>query len=196
MQHWSWTAVVLGLLACSEGPSPTAPLAAPGPPSVQLGPEGVSIPVGTSYQLSVAALNAEVTGWTWATSETAYATVSPAGVVQGVRPGVVGIRACATNRPLLCGQVTVFVIAMPSQGPPVVVVQPAATAVVVGGGVPYQATAVNHAAGGWQWALIPSTLGTVDVGGRFTAARAGVGSVIACTGDPVRVCGTAFVTVH
>jgi len=103
-----WTGAVLATVAACGDDVTIAPNI-----TVTVGPDGASIPIGGTVQMS-AAVNGPSgipTTVTWSSSNPSVASISETGLVTGVTAGPVAIQACSTENTSACGQATVTVLA-------------------------------------------------------------------------------------
>ena len=96
-----WSGLVLVGAACGDDVTvtPPPPPPEPGIRSVTVGPDGATVGVGGTLQMTVAVTKDPGAGAetiTWTSSDNTKATVSNTGLVTGVAVGSVGIRATAT----------------------------------------------------------------------------------------------------
>lgn len=140
------------------------------------------VQVGKSITLTAETRNGQDSGYTWASSDEAIATVAD-GVVTGVKAGVVTITATGVTS-LLSGERGVVVTAIPETPG---VVDPATPvvrvtgdyAVEVGGTVALTAETLNGEDTGYSWASQNTDVATVDGKGLVTAVKSGVATITA-----------------
>ncbi len=204
-----WTGfVAIGLAACgddvtvTENPPPPPPT--PGILSVQVGPDGASITVGGTQQMTAAVTlqpGAAAATVVWSTSDAAKATVnSTSGLVTGVTVGSVGIRATATSGTSVgSGVATVHVVAAPTCVVSSVVVTPGSADMVLGqtiqasaavNGTAQCATTVN-----WT-SLTPAVASVHPTSGLITALTAGSAVIKATSTADASKAGTSAITVR
>jgi hypothetical protein len=201
--------VVAGVAACGDDvtvPVPPAPVTVVH--SVSVTPDGVPLLVGATLQM-VASVNADAglaTTVTWntaAVAATGKATLSATGLLTGVAAGAVGIQACSTVNPAVCGGATVTITTTPpatvtsvtvTPGPNVsfVVGQPPVTfvAAVIGTNSPAQTVTWSTASGATNVVSVGAATGIVTVVG------AGTEVVKACSTVAPTVCGSSSVNVQ
>ena len=110
------TEFTIGAPAPRNSATTPNPCASSSPPaSVTVAPANARVLAGGTVTLTASAFDAiggpASTTFTWATSNTAFATVSPAGVVTGVAPGGATITATSANS--ITGQAVVTVVVLP-----------------------------------------------------------------------------------
>jgi uncharacterized protein YjdB len=173
------------ITATSEGKSGTASVAVSSVPvaSVSVAPATASLPVGQTVQLTATPKDASgnpLAGRvvTWASSNTALATVSSSGLVAGVAAGSATITATSEGQ---SGSSTVTVIFVPVAS---VAVSP--TSVTLGVGQAVQLTATPKDASGNSlsgrvitWASSNTAVATVSATGLVSAITAGSATVTA-----------------
>ena len=202
-----WTGfVAIGLAACGDDvtvvETPPTPPPTPGILSVQVGPDGASIQVGGTQQMTVAVTTqpgAATPTIVWSTSDAAKASVSTGGLVTGVAVGSVGIRATATSGTSVGSAIaTVNVVAAPSCVVSSVVVTPASADMVLGQTIQASA-AVNgtvQCATTVIWSSLTPAVATVSPSGLITAIAAGNAVIKATSTADATKSGSAAVTVR
>lgn len=203
-----WTGfVAIGLAACGDDVTLTPPPPPPPPPvpvirSVSVGPDGASIQVLQTQQMTAAVTADPGIGAitiTWSTSDAAKATVSTAGLVTGVAPGAVGIRAtAAAGTSTGSGIATVNVVAAPSCVVSSVVVTPAEAAMVLGQTIQASAAVIGtpQCATTVTWSSLTPAVATVSATGLITGIAAGNAVIRAQSTADATKSGSAAVTVR
>jgi hypothetical protein len=97
-----WSGLVLGIAACGDSVTVTQPPEpVPGIRSVSVAPDGATLGVGASLQMTAAVTadpGAAAPTIAWSSSDAAKASVgATSGIVTGVAPGAVAIKATATS---------------------------------------------------------------------------------------------------
>jgi len=185
------------ITATSEGKSATARITVVAPvSSISVEPESTSVVVGNTVTLVATALDGAgdpLSGrpFTWASSNTAVATVNSAGVVTGVAPGTATISATSGGK---TGSAKVVVAPVPVAS---VVVEPDQSNVVAGQTVQLSASprdAAGNALTGRDvtWSTSDARLATVGGSGLVTGVEPGTVTITATSEGQS---GTATVTV-
>ena len=190
------------LAGCGDDVTVTQPPPPPPPAvrSITVGPDGASITVGATLTMT-AAVNADAgvaVTVTWTSSDPNKATVvSASGVVTGVAPGAVGIKACSTVNAAVCGVATVTVVAAPVATVTAVIVTPPSASLVVGQAITATAAVqgTNSPAQTVVWNSLATGIATVNASGVVTAVANGTAVVTACATANSSICGTLAVTV-
>ena len=188
-----WTGfVAIAVAACGDDVTVTNPPPPPPPPeggirSVTVGPDGATIPVGGTQQMTAAVTTdpgVATPSIAWSTSSAATASVSTGGLVTGVAAGAASITATATSGTSQGqGQATVNVAAASCVVSSVTATPGSATLVV---GQTVQATSgVNFTGpctGAVTWSDLTPAIASVSATGLITAV-AGGNAVITVTSD-------------
>ncbi|MSR03316.1 MAG: hypothetical protein EXR94_11355 [Gemmatimonadetes bacterium] len=180
-------------------PPPPTPPPAPTVRSITVGPDGASVTVGATLNMT-AAVNADAgvaTTVTWTSSDATKASVSATGVVTGVAVGAVGVRACSTVNTSVCGVATVTVVASPVAVVTDVTVTPSAATLVIGQQITATATVqgTNSPSQAVTWSSLASSIATVTAGGVVTGVATGVAVIKATSNANSSIAGTLSVTV-
>jgi len=197
-----WTGLVLVGAACGDDVTVTPPPEPPPPGvrSVSVGPDGASVPVTGTLQMTAAVTTDPGAGAatiTWSSSDNAKATVNATGLVTGVAVGSVAIRATATiGTSSAQGVATVNVVPLPSCVVSSVTITPSVN-VTIQQGQTLQATAVvNGTAQCAQtvtWNSLTPGVASVSATGLITGVAGGTAVITATsTADPTK---TAAVSV-
>lgn len=185
-----WSGLVLGIAACGDNVTVTQPPAPPTPgiASVSVAPNGASIQVGGTVQMTAAvSLETGATGTptiAWSSSDATKATVNGSGLVTGVAAGSVGISATATlGTSTKSGAATVTVVNAPTCSISGVTVSPDAAALVIGQTLAVAAnvsgTNCTTAQLGVTYSTSNAAVATVSAAGLVTAAGAGSATITA-----------------
>lgn len=180
-------------------PPPPPPAPTPTVRSITVGPDGASVTVGATLNMT-AAVNADAgvaTTVTWTSSDNTKASVSATGVVTGVAVGSVGVRACSTANTSVCGVATVNVVASPVAVVTGVTVTPPAATLVVGQVITATATVqgTNSPSQAVTWSSLAPSIATVTGGGVVTGVANGVAVIKATSNANSTIAGTLSVTV-
>ena len=180
-------------------PPPPPPAPTPTVRSITVGPDGGSVTVGATLNMT-AAVNADAgvaTTVTWTSSDATKASVSATGVVTGVAVGSVGVRACSTANTSVCGVATVTVVASPVAVVTGVTVTPPAATLVVGQQITATATVqgTNSPSQAVTWSSLAPSIATVTAGGVVTGVANGVAVIKATADANSSIAGTLSVTV-
>lgn len=198
--------VAIGVAACGDDvtvvdPPPPPPPPAPAVKSITVTPDGASIQVGGTINMT-AAVNADpgvATTVTWSSSDNTKATVvAGTGVVTGVAPGAVGIKATSTVNPAVQGSATLTVVAAPTATVTGVVVTPATASLVVNQTVQLAATVLgtNNPSQTVTWTSLSPTIASVNPATGLVTGLAGGTAVIRATSQAnTNFSGTMSVTV-
>lgn len=170
--------MLLGALACS---SPSSAPDTPG--AVTVSPRELQLSVGSTAVLDAVVRDAggnEVRGAQvfWSSSDTSLAVVSPSGVVQAKRVGVVKVAASAS------GSSDVATVTVSPQAVTGIAVDPTSVSLVVGGSAQLRASVTGPGGEPLQgrvitWSSDRESVARVDASGRVTAVGPGVASVTA-----------------
>ena len=180
-------------------PPPPPPAPTPTVRSITVGPDGASVTVGATLNMT-AAVNADAgvaTTVTWTSSDNTKASVSATGVVTGIAVGSVGVRACSTANTSVCGVATVTVVASPVAVVTGVTVTPPAATLVVGQQITATATVqgTNSPSQAVTWSSLAPSIATVTAGGVVTGVANGVAVIKATADANSSIAGTLSVTV-
>ncbi|MEW5931484.1 MAG: Ig-like domain-containing protein, partial [Gemmatimonadota bacterium] len=169
--------------------------------SVAVTPGAPTVQAGQAQQMVAAAKDSngnDIPGvaFAWMSSNPAAATVSGAGVVSAVAPGVSYVTATAGSR---SGTATVTVTANPGTVPARVAIEPEAGTLDALGASAQLGATVYSAAGGamagvaTSWSSLDAGVATVDGAGRVTARAVGTARIVATAGA---LADTAAITVR
>lgn len=192
---------VLGLAACGDDVSVTAPPEPPAPTvtSVTVSPAQTTIKVGEKVILSanVAVNGAGVsTAVTWSSANAAIASVSAAGEVTGVAAGQTTVKATSTANAGVSGSAAITVSA--DKGVQSVVVSP--TSAILAPTQTLQAvanvTTTSGVAKTVTWASSAAAVATVDATGKITAVAPGAATITATSTVDNTVAGSLALTVR
>jgi uncharacterized protein YjdB len=184
-----WSGLVLVGAACGDDVTVAPPPAPPeGVRSVTVGPDGGQVAVGGTLQMTAAVtLEPGTTGpatVTWASSETAKATVNATGLVTGVAVGSVAITATATvGTSSASGQASLSVVGSTGCVINSVAISPASAQLVVGETLTL-ATSINgvncvEADLGATYSSGNTAIATVSATGVVTAVGSGTTTIVA-----------------
>jgi uncharacterized protein YjdB len=181
----------LTFAACDE----RAAVAPPPVIAVTVMPPSVSLLVGQTVTLIATVSGTTNQAVTWASTNTAVATVTAAGVVTAVTPGTAVITATSAADPTARSGAAVVVTAAPPPPPPTLSLVPAAATVVAGSTLQLVAIVGNTTIMGVTYASSDTAVATVSAAGLVTARRAGTAVITGRTVATPVATATSTVTV-
>jgi uncharacterized protein YjdB len=181
----------LTFAACDE----RAAVAPPPVIAVTVTPPSVSLLVGQTVTLIATVSGTTNQAVTWASTNTAVATVTAAGVVTAVAPGTAVITATSAADPTARSGAAVVVTAAPPPPPPTLSLIPATATVVAGSTLQLVAIVGNTTIMGVTYASSDTAVATVSAAGLVTARRAGTAVITGRTVATPVATATSTVTV-